>query len=75
MPVFDGVEIQRVKSTKYLGIVINERMSNLDHLKKRKQGAMARLKEMDDIFRSPNLLPYLKIFLYRTYARPILYYG
>ena len=74
-PFFDGVEIQRVKSVKYLGITINERMSNIDHLTKRKQGTMARLKDIEEIFGQNIILPHLKIFLYKAYARPILFYG
>ena len=71
-PFFDGVEIQRVKSVKYLGITINERMSNIDHLTKRKQGTMARLNDIE-IFGQNIILPHLKIFLYKAYARPILW--
>ena len=74
-PKFDGIDIQRVKSVKYLGVTINERLSNSEHLTKRKQGTMARLKEINDIFGSSNMHPQLKIFLYKSYARPILYYG
>jgi hypothetical protein len=74
-PKFDGVEIQRVKSAKYLGVWINDKMSSTDHVSKRIVGTMARIKELDDTLNASSLPPNMKVFIYKTYARPVLYYG
>jgi hypothetical protein len=74
-PVFEGVEIERVKVFKYLGIMINDKMSNTDHINKRLKGTFARIRNLEDALdlnQSPSIM---KTFIYNTYARPILYYG
>ena len=47
----------------------------MNHLTNRKKGTMARLKALDDVLGTSNLPPYIKTFLYHSFARPILYYG
>jgi hypothetical protein len=74
-PRFDGVEIERVKVAKYLGIMINDKMTNTEHVTKRLKGTFARMKNLDDALdlnKSPSTM---KTFIYNTYARPVLYYG
>ena len=74
-PIFDGIEIERVKVVKCLGIWINDKLTNINHQTNRKKGTMARLKAPEDVLGTSNLPPYIKTFLYQSFARPVLYYG
>ena len=68
--------INRVYFTKYLGVELMDNMSSVNHLKKRKSSAFASLSKIKSaglISESTNLLT--RIQLYKTYIRPILYYG
>ena len=70
------IMINRVYSTKYLGVELMDNMSSVNHLKKRKSSAFASLSKIKSaglISESTNLLT--RIQLYKTYIRPILYYG
>lgn len=67
--------IERATSVKYLGIYLNEKMNNTTHLEKKRiatQIAMAKLKK-SLINKSTD--PEIKVQLYKTFCRPVLYYG
>ena len=68
--------IERVKVMRYLGQQINENLTNVDHLNKRKQLAYsALLKLRVSGLISVNNHPNMKAQLYKTYIRPVLMYG
>ena len=70
-------EIEWVNKLKYLGIWINQKNNNKDHLQERRIKAWAsyhKLKNDIDIENKKMSLN-LKIHLFKSYIRPIIYYG
>lgn len=75
--VFEGISVERVTLTKYLGLILSDKLTNKDHLNSRRLNTYAvpyKLKHY--ILSSNHFTPKTKIFFYcKTYCRPILYYG
>jgi hypothetical protein len=74
--VLSGKKLEKVSCIRYLGVMINSYLSNVDHLKERKHKLLKATYLLNRIgIRNPKLRPYLKGFLYKTYCRQIMYYG
>jgi hypothetical protein len=72
----NGTNIEQVSQMKYLGVQISEDDKNVEHINKRKRAAftaLMKLKTLGIIDR--NLHPTMKGQLYKTYIRPVLFYG
>src|SRR5271155_2957605 len=74
--VFGGVEIERVSSMKYLGAQLTDNLDPTQH------GEVRREKLINSTFAlkcigidSAQLLPKMRLFFYKTYCRPIIWYG
>lgn len=72
----DNVMIKEVDLMKYLGVELNNKNTNTDHLNKRKKGAIF----SGNILRMNNIIneysnPFLIAQLYKTFIRPVLLYG
>ena len=75
-PVFDGKEIKKVEKMKYLGMHYNNKLDNSDHLNKTRGGTFGAINKIKTLGMESNLTSTeLKTCLYKTYCRPILYYG
>lgn len=73
---FDQKEIKKVDKMKYLGINYNRKLNNKDHMNKKRGETFNVINKMRDIgIESDILTSEMKIFLYKTYCRPTLYYG
>ncbi len=76
-PVLNGEKITRTSELRYLGLELNDLNKNSSHLKKRKSLAYACLSRLisSGIYCRFTTDPKLIVQLYRTYVRPILFYG
>jgi hypothetical protein len=75
-PVFDGKEIKKVEKMKYLGMHYNYKLDNSDHLNKTRGGTFGAINKIKTLGMESNLTSTeLKTCLYKTYCRPLLYYG
>ena len=75
-PIFDGIRIKKVKKMKYLGVVINEKNNNKEHLINRKNMTYSAIQKLNSIGFNLNHLKYnIKSILYKTHIRPVLFYG
>lgn len=75
-PRFDGIEIKRVNQMRYLGFMLNDKLTNQDHLKTRRIlsiNANNRLNKYG--YYNNNMDPMLKSSLYKCYSRSVLLYG
>ncbi|RNA04005.1 hypothetical protein BpHYR1_001296 [Brachionus plicatilis] len=70
------MEVQRVKSAKYLGVLINEKISNSDHVNNRRTITLSAVNKLKrSVISSKLLSPKIKVFCYKTYCRSTLHYG
>lgn len=75
-PKFDGVELKQVKVMRYLGIMINEKLSNIDHHKSRRDFAIKSSYKLNKIgYNTLTMKTCVKSSLYKCYTRPMLLYG
>jgi hypothetical protein len=75
-PRFDGTELKRVKSMRYLGYMINDKITNVDHVKTRKKLAIISSVGLNKYGYNNKLMnPMLKSSLYKCYSRSVLLYG
>ncbi|RNA34954.1 RNA-directed DNA polymerase from mobile element jockey-like [Brachionus plicatilis] len=73
---FDGMEVQRVKSAKYLEMLINEKISNSDHVNNRRTITLSAVNKLKrSVISSKLLSPKIKVFCYKTYCSSTLHYG
>lgn len=72
----DNQMIKEVNSMKYLGVEINNKNTNVEHIDKRRKGAVfaANNLRMNNII-SEYTNPFLIAQLYKTFIRPVLLYG
>ena len=72
----DGSNISRSDELKYLGVTFSPKLTPTLHLSTRKRAAMARMSALRTIgIDSPHISVPLRLFMYKTYVRPILLYG
>lgn len=75
-PVFDGKEIIKVDKMKYLGMFYDNKLSNKDHLNKKRTATFAAINKIQSLGIEKKITTSkMKSCLYKTYCRPILYYG
>ena len=74
--VFDDKEIERVKELKYLGVMFDDTIKSSRHIEFKIKSALTRYQEMIGCgIEDPNLASEIKLEYYRTFIRPVLYYG
>lgn len=71
---FEKQQIKREITVKYLGVQINDQLSNSSHLVNRRMSSFATLGTNKKML-NQNTRTELKVHLYKTYFRPVLYYG
>ena len=72
----DGVNVARSEDLKYLGVPLTTKLTPTAHLITRKRAAMARMSALRAIgIDSPHISLSLRLFMYKTYVRPVLLYG
>jgi hypothetical protein len=72
----NGKEIEQVHEMKYLGVMLNDRMTNTTHLDSKRKAAIRSSYLMSKCgIESMKMNPRVKAFLYKTYCRPIMLYG
>ena len=72
----DNVTIPVVKCIRYLGVYINNKLTNTDHLDNKINELATKVNKINGIgFSSYCLKPLTKSFYYNTYIRPYLLYG
>jgi hypothetical protein len=72
----NGAKITQVDSMKYLGVDIMDNDKNTDHIKRRKKAAYGALAKIGVLgINSEIMHPNMKGHLYKTFVRPVLYYG
>ncbi len=76
-PELNGIKIDRVSEMRYLGLELNDLNRNNSHIKKRKAMSYACLSKIfaNNIYCKFETSPRQIVQLYRTYIRPILFYG
>jgi hypothetical protein len=76
-PELNGINIDRVSEMRYLGLELNDLNRNNSHIKKRKAMSYACLSKIfaNNIYCKFETSPRQIVQLYRTYIRPILFYG
>jgi hypothetical protein len=75
-PQFDGVELKRVKSMRYLGIMLNDKLTNKEHINTRKKLSIKSNVRLNKYGYSNKMMdPSLKSSLYKCYTRSVLMYG
>ncbi|CAF1093555.1 unnamed protein product, partial [Brachionus calyciflorus] len=73
---FQGSEIKRVSVIKYLGIFLDERLNEKINLTKRKNSYLIGFNKFKRLgIQDVNVSSEVKLFYYKTYIRPLLYYG
>jgi hypothetical protein len=71
-----GKAIEKVSNVKYLGVIINENLSNEDHLKERRNKLLKAAYSLNRLdIRNYKMRPYLKEFFYKTNIKQKMYYG
>ena len=71
--IFDGIIIDKVESMRYLGVIINEKISNSSHLTTRRNMTYNAINKIG--FNLYDLKYNIKSILYKTHIRPVLLYG
>jgi hypothetical protein len=72
----DNVTIPIVKCIRYLGLYINNKLTNTDHLDNKINQLATKVNKINGIgFSSYSLKPLTKSFYHNTYIRPYLLYG
>ena len=75
-PTFDDKEIMKVDKMKYLGMFYTRKIDNKYHLNKKSSATFNAMNRIKDLGIDSNLISTeMKASLYKTYCRPILYYG
>ena len=73
---FDQKEIKKVEKMKYLGCHYNNKLNNKDHLNKKRFATFSAVNKIKDLgIESINISTAMKSCLYKTYCRPVLFYG
>jgi hypothetical protein len=75
-PKFYGTVLKRVKSMRYFGLILNEKLTNGDHINSRKQQAIiANIRLNKYWYCNKKMKPTLKSVLYKCFTRSVLLYG
>jgi hypothetical protein len=71
-----GEEIKCPGNMKYLGVEINSNYKNTCHIKNRKMAAHTAIAKLTNLgFTTANVNYNMRGFLYKTFVRPLLFYG
>ncbi|CAF0803697.1 unnamed protein product, partial [Brachionus calyciflorus] len=73
---FQGEQVKRVSSIKYLGVYLDEKLDERLNLNKRKNAYLCGFNKFKRLgIQDLNVSTEIKLYYYKTYIRPLLFYG